>query len=249
MPTSIRPASIAGHAHAEFGVPGDRRGRTDVLGRHPRNTDPAGNLCTPLVCTSVGMPRTNATDLVEHIAGRSRLRDTMPPELGGIRYLELLPPLVYVGLAHRERLPRCHRLAVRDPGELDVLVHGQVDHLAGRSGRSRQPAQCRPFIAAPEPVVEHLRVQFFSPRSGVLVPGGPQGAIGPVFYTTADGGWTWRAARQGRSLSQLAIDFVSEQTGFAWVPDADATGSSPPAMYRITDSGRTWVTFTPRLAA
>ena len=68
------------------------------------------------------------------------------------------------------------------------------------------------------------RVQFFSPRSGVLVSGGPPGAIGPVFYTTADGGRTWTAVRQGRSLSQLGIDFVSEQTGFAWVSGADATG-------------------------
>ena len=66
--------------------------------------------------------------------------------------MELLPPLVYAGLAHREHLMRCRCLAVRDPGELDVLVHGQVDHLAGCPGRSRQPAQGRPFIAAPEPV-------------------------------------------------------------------------------------------------
>jgi hypothetical protein len=65
-------------------------------------------------------------------------RDFTAAELGCIRYLELLPPLVYVGLAHRERLMGCHYLAVRDPGELDVLVHGQVDHLAGRPGRSRQ---------------------------------------------------------------------------------------------------------------
>jgi photosystem II stability/assembly factor-like uncharacterized protein len=93
------------------------------------------------------------------------------------------------------------------------------------------------------------RVQFFSPLSGMLVSGGPQGAIGPVFYTTADGGRTWTAVRQGRSLSQLGIDFVSEQTGFAWVSGADTTGSSPPAMYRTADSGRTWVTFTSRLAA
>ena len=83
----------------------------------------------------------------------------------------------------------------------------------------------------------------------MLVSGGPSGAIGAVFYTTADGGRTWTAVRQGRPLSQLGIDFISEQTGFAWVSGADATGSSPPAMYRTTDSGRTWVTFTPRLAA
>ena len=42
-----------------------------------------------------------------------------------------------------------------DAGELDVLAYGQVDHLACCPGRSRQPAQCRPFIAAPEPEVEH----------------------------------------------------------------------------------------------
>jgi photosystem II stability/assembly factor-like uncharacterized protein len=93
-------------------------------------------------------------------------------------------------------------------------------------------------------------IQFFSPLSGVLVSAGPQGVIGPVFYTTADGGRAWTAVRQGRSFTQLGIgfDFVSAQTGFAWVLGADATVSAP-AMYRTTDSGRTWVAFTPRLAA
>jgi len=91
------------------------------------------------------------------------------------------------------------------------------------------------------------RVQFFSPLSGVLVSGGPSGIIGPVFYTTANGGRTWTPVRQGRSLSQLAVDFVSARAGFAWVSGADATGPAP-AMYRTTDSGRTWVAFTPRLA-
>lgn len=92
------------------------------------------------------------------------------------------------------------------------------------------------------------QIQFFSPLSGVLVSGGPQGVIGPVFYTTADGGRTWTAVRQGRSFTQLqaGFDFVSAQTGFAWA-EAEAAGP-PPAMYRTTDSGRTWVAFTPRLA-
>src|SRR4029077_8307615 len=76
-------------------------------------------------------------------------------ETAAVSYWKLPPPLVYIGLAHRERLMRCRCLAVRDPGELDALVHGQVDHLAGRPGRSGQPAQCRPFIAPPEPEVEH----------------------------------------------------------------------------------------------
>jgi hypothetical protein len=65
---------------------------------------------------------------------RWRAGDFAAVEFGGVRYLELFPPLVYVGPGHRERLIRCRCLAVRDPGELDVLVHGQVDHLAGCPG-------------------------------------------------------------------------------------------------------------------
>ena len=95
------------------------------------------------------------------------------------------------------------------------------------------------------------RIQFFSPLSGILVSAGPQGVIGHVFYTTADGGRTWTAVPQGRSFTQLGatFDFVSARTGFAWALGADAQGSSSPAMYRTTDSGRTWVAFTPHLAA
>ncbi len=94
------------------------------------------------------------------------------------------------------------------------------------------------------------RIRFFSPLSGMLVSAGPQGVIGHVFYTTANGGRTWTAVPQGRSFTQLgtSFDFVSARTGFAWAPGADATGSSPPAMFLTTDSGRTWVAFTPRLA-
>jgi photosystem II stability/assembly factor-like uncharacterized protein len=95
------------------------------------------------------------------------------------------------------------------------------------------------------------RIQFFSPLSGMLVPADPQGITGHVFYTTANGGRTWTAVPQCRSFTQLgtSFDFVSAQTGFARAPGADATGSSPPAMYLTTDSGRTCAAFTPRLAA
>src|SRR5215469_6054054 len=51
-----------------------------------------------------------------------RTRDFTVGELVGIRHLELLPPCVYLGLAHRERLVRFCCLAVRDPGELGILV-------------------------------------------------------------------------------------------------------------------------------
>jgi photosystem II stability/assembly factor-like uncharacterized protein len=85
----------------------------------------------------------------------------------------------------------------------------------------------------------------------MLVSAGLQGVIGHVFYTTANGGRTWTAVPQGRSFTHLgtSFDFVSARTGFAWALGADAKGSSPPAMYLTTDSGRTWVAFTPRLAA
>jgi photosystem II stability/assembly factor-like uncharacterized protein len=93
------------------------------------------------------------------------------------------------------------------------------------------------------------RVQFFSPLSGVLVSAGPQGVIGPVFYTTADGGRTWTAVRQGRSFAQLetSFDFVSPSTGFAWVSGGGDTPAGPPAMDETTDSGRTWTSFAPVL--
>jgi photosystem II stability/assembly factor-like uncharacterized protein len=97
---------------------------------------------------------------------------------------------------------------------------------------------------------KYPRVQFFSPLSGVLVSAGPQGVIGPVFYTTADGGRTWTAVRQGRSFAQLetTFDFVSPSTGFAWVSGGGDTPVGPPAMDETTDSGRTWTSFTPVLA-
>lgn len=103
----------------------------------------------------------------------------------------------------------------------------------------------------PSAAGEDPRIQFFSPLSGLLVSAGPQEVIGHVFYATANGGRTWMAVPQGRSFTQLgtSFDFVSARTGFAWALGADATGSSPPAMYLTTDSGRTWVAFTPRLAA
>ena len=74
-------------------------------------------------------------------------------EFPGIRNLKLHPPLINVGLGHRKRLVRCRLLAPCDAGQLDVLLHGQIDHLACRSARLGQPAQRRPLVAGPEPVV------------------------------------------------------------------------------------------------
>jgi photosystem II stability/assembly factor-like uncharacterized protein len=111
----------------------------------------------------------------------------------------------------------------------------------------------RTWAAEPLPASagSYPRITFFGPDDGVLVPAGPQGAVGRVFGTTADGGRTWTAVRSARSFTALGteFDFISPKTGFAWVTGTDATGSAPPAMAETTDSGRTWTTFTPRLAA
>ena len=94
------------------------------------------------------------------------------------------------------------------------------------------------------------RIKFFGGSSGVLVAAGAQGTLGDVFYTTSDGGQTWRPVPQGRHFTQLgaSVDFVGPRTGFSWIQGGDATGGSAPGMYRTTNSGRTWTAFAPRLA-
>ena len=56
------------------------------------------------------------------------------------------------------------------------------------------------------------RIQFFSRSAAYSSPRLPQGVIGHVFYTTADGGRTWTAVPQGRS-------FTPRSTGAAWTPN------------------------------
>lgn len=94
------------------------------------------------------------------------------------------------------------------------------------------------------------QVTFFGPRYGVLVPGGSQGSLGDVFYTTADGGQSWTAIPQGVRFTHngVAVDFVSANVGFAWILGGDAQGAMPPAAYETMNSGRTWTSLRPRLA-
>jgi photosystem II stability/assembly factor-like uncharacterized protein len=93
------------------------------------------------------------------------------------------------------------------------------------------------------------RIQFFSPRDGVLVSAGSQGAIGSTFYTSANGGRTWTAVPQGHTFSQSGaeFDFVSPEVGFAWTIGADAPGSRAPQMYQTSNSGKTWTAFEPKV--
>jgi photosystem II stability/assembly factor-like uncharacterized protein len=108
-------------------------------------------------------------------------------------------------------------------------------------GQSWQP------IGLPTGSGVYPQIRFFGPRDGVLVSSGPQGLIGAVFYTTSDGGQSWTAVPQGTHFTQngVAVDFVSPDTGFAWILGGDTQGDSAPPMYETSDSGRTWTSFTP----
>jgi photosystem II stability/assembly factor-like uncharacterized protein len=115
---------------------------------------------------------------------------------------------------------------------------------------SRNLGQTWAALSLPALAGMYPRITFFGRSAGVLVAAGAQGALGDVFYTTADGGKTWRPVRQGTHFTQLgaAVDFVSPRTGFAWTTGGDATGESAPGMYVTANSGRTWTAFASRLA-
>jgi photosystem II stability/assembly factor-like uncharacterized protein len=121
-----------------------------------------------------------------------------------------------------------------------AAVGGRPALLVSRDLGRTWTALSLPALAGTYP-----RIKFFGRSAGVLVAAGPQGALGNVFYTTADGGRTWRTVRQGTHFTQLgaAIDFVSPRTGFAWITGGDAN-----AVHVTGNSGRTWTAFAPRLA-
>jgi photosystem II stability/assembly factor-like uncharacterized protein len=83
----------------------------------------------------------------------------------------------------------------------------------------------------------------------VLVTAGSQEALGAVFYLTADGGQSWTPVPQGTHFTQLgeAIDFASQQVGFAWTSGTGTAGALPPPLDATANSGRTWQPFIPRL--
>jgi len=114
--------------------------------------------------------------------------------------------------------------------------------LASRdAGRSWQ-VESLPAGAGPYP-----RIRFFSADDGIAISAGPQGSIGRDFYVTGDGGLSWTAVAQGEHFGPdgATFCFVSTRVGFAWLAGSAATGGAP--VYRTDDSGRRWVSFTPRL--
>ena len=148
-----------------------------------------------------------------------------------------------------ERLPVSPGVSASVPEFVDGTGFLTVSHDDGPPALLITTNLGRTWRRAPLPAGAgaYPQVKFFSPADGVLVPAGSQGSLGKVFYTTSDGGQTWRAVRQGKHFTQLGvtIDFVSPRTGFAWILGADTPGASPPPIYETTNSGRTWKPFTP----
>ena len=114
---------------------------------------------------------------------------------------------------------------------------------------SQDRGQTWQLLTLPPGAGQYPQVKFFTPADGVLVTAGPQEALGAVFYVTADGGQSWTPVPQGTHFTQYgyAIDFASQQAGFAWNSGGNTAGVPPPPLYATTNSGRTWHLFIPHL--
>jgi photosystem II stability/assembly factor-like uncharacterized protein len=112
---------------------------------------------------------------------------------------------------------------------------------------TRDGGQTWQLLTLPTGAGQYPQVNFFTPADGVLVTAGPQQALGAVFYVTADGGQSWTPVPQGTHFTQYgyAIDFASQQAGFAWNSGGNIV--PPPPLYATTNSGRTWHPFIPHL--
>ncbi len=112
---------------------------------------------------------------------------------------------------------------------------------------SRDRGQAWQLLTLPPGAGQYPQVTFFTAADGVLVAAGPQQALGTVCYVTVDGGRSWTPVPQGTHFTQdgEAIDFASQQAGFAWNSGGDTVGAPP--MYATVNSGRTWHLFVPHL--
>ena len=114
---------------------------------------------------------------------------------------------------------------------------------------SQDRGQTWQLLTLPSGAGQYPQVKFFTPADGVLVTAGPQEALGVVFYATADGGQSWTPVPQGTHFTQYgqAIDFASQQAGFAWNSGGNTVGVPPLPLYSTTNSGRTWHLLIPHL--
>jgi photosystem II stability/assembly factor-like uncharacterized protein len=112
---------------------------------------------------------------------------------------------------------------------------------------SQDQGQSWQLLTLPSGAGQYPQVKFFTPADGVLVTAGIESALGGVFYATADGGRSWTPVPQGTHFTQYgeAIDFASQQAGFAWNSGGDTVAAPP--LYATANSGRTWHLFIPHL--
>jgi photosystem II stability/assembly factor-like uncharacterized protein len=112
---------------------------------------------------------------------------------------------------------------------------------------TRDRGQSWQLLTLPSGAGQYPQVKFFTPADGVLVTAGIQSALGAVFYVTADGGRSWTPVPQGTHFTQYgeAIDFASQQAGFAWNSGGNTVAAPP--LYATANSGRTWHLFIPHL--
>jgi photosystem II stability/assembly factor-like uncharacterized protein len=112
---------------------------------------------------------------------------------------------------------------------------------------TRDAGQTWPLLTLPSSAGQYPQVKFFTPADGVLVTAGPQEALGGIFYLTVDGGQSWTPIPQGTHFTQYgeAIDFASQEAGFAWNSGGNTEGAPP--VYATGNSGRTWQLLIPRL--
>jgi photosystem II stability/assembly factor-like uncharacterized protein len=112
---------------------------------------------------------------------------------------------------------------------------------------TRDQGQTWQLLSLPSGAGHYPQAKFFTQADGVLVTAGPQQGLGGVFYLTADGGQSWTPVPQGTRFTQYgeAIDFASQQVGFAWNSGGNTAGAPP--LYATGNSGRTWYLFIPHL--
>jgi photosystem II stability/assembly factor-like uncharacterized protein len=112
---------------------------------------------------------------------------------------------------------------------------------------TRDRGQAWQMLTLPSGAGQYPQVKFFTPANGVLVAAGLQQALGGILYVTVDGGRSWTPVPQGTHFTQYgeAIDFASQQAGFAWNSGGGTVGAPP--LYATTNSGRTWHLFAPHL--
>jgi hypothetical protein len=117
------------------------------------NRDPNARLMQRMKFILARRPSVEA--IRRRLANRAKIKD-LRTEIVDTFNLASLKPKLHNVEHHRAHLASAAFVSpVSDPGVLDVPVDREIDHVAARPRRPCDPAQRPPFVAAPEPEVEH----------------------------------------------------------------------------------------------